>query len=38
MAKRFKYRFYVIGSIKLTKNADPDKYKHSNYGIGFDSC
>ena len=23
--------------MKLTKNADPDKYKHSGYGIGFDS-
>ena len=24
-------------SVKLTKNADPDKYKNSGYGIGFDS-
>ena len=23
--------------MKLTKNADPDKYKYSSYGIGFDS-
>ena len=23
--------------VKLTKNADPDKYKYSGYGIGFDS-
>ena len=23
--------------MKLTKNADPDKYKYSGYGIGFDS-
>ena len=22
----------------LTKNADPDKYKYSSWGIGFDSC
>ena len=22
----------------LTKNADLDKYKYANYGIGFDSC
>ena len=22
----------------LTKNADPDKYVYSGYGIGFDSC
>ena len=28
----------LFGSVKLTKNADPDKYKHSGYGIGFDSC
>ena len=24
-------------SVKLAKNADPDKYKYSGYGIGFDS-
>ena len=23
--------------LKETKNADPDKYKYSGYGIGFDS-
>ena len=27
----------LFGSVKLTKNADPDKYKYSSYGIGFDS-
>ena len=27
----------LFGSVKLTKNADPDKYKYSGYGIGFDS-
>ena len=26
----------LLGSLKLTKNADPDKYKYSNYSIGFD--
>ena len=26
-----------FGSVKLTKNADPDKYKCSGYSIGFDS-
>ena len=26
----------LFGSVKLTKNADPDKYKYSSYGIGFD--
>ena len=25
----------VFGSVKLTKNADPDKYKYSGYGIEF---
>ena len=24
-------------SVKRTKNADPDKYKYSSYGIRFDS-
>ena len=27
----------LLGSVKVTKNADPDKYKQSSYGIGFDS-
>ena len=27
----------LFGSVKLTKNADPDKYKYSGYGIGFHS-
>ena len=27
----------LFGSVKLTKNANPDKYKYSDYGIGFDS-
>ena len=27
----------LFGSVKLTKNADTDKYKLSGYGIGFDS-
>ena len=27
----------LFGSVKLTKNADLDKYKYSIYGIGFDS-
>ena len=26
----------LFGSVKLTKNADLDKYKYSGYGIGFD--
>ena len=27
----------LFGPVKLTKNADLDKYKYSGYGIGFDS-
>ena len=27
-----------FGSVKLIKNANPDKYKYSSYSIGFDSC
>ena len=27
----------LFGSVKLTKNADLDKYKYSGYGTGFDS-
>ena len=28
----------LLGSVKLTKHADPDRYKYSGYSIGFDSC
>ena len=27
----------LFGVVKLTKNADTDRYKYSGYGIGFDS-
>ena len=27
----------MFGALKLTRNADPDKYKYSGYGIEFDS-
>ena len=27
----------MLGAVKLTKNADPDKYKYSSYGMEFDS-
>ena len=27
----------LFGAIKLTKNSDSDKYKHSGYGIRFDA-
>ena len=33
----FKLCNCLFGSVKLTKNADLDKYKYSGYGIGFDS-
>ena len=26
------------GAVQLTKNADFDRYKYSEYGIGFDEC
>ena len=28
----------LYGSVWLTKNADPNKYKCTGYGIEFDSC
>ena len=28
---------YLFESVKLTKNADLDKYKYTGYGIGFDT-
>ena len=27
----------MFGTVKLTKNANPDKYSYWRYGIGFDS-
>ena len=27
----------LFAAAKLTKDADPDKYKYSDYGIGFDA-
>ena len=27
----------LFGAVRLTKNADIDKYKYTGYGIGFDS-
>ena len=27
----------MFRAVKLTENADPDKYFYSGYGIGFDS-
>ena len=28
----------LFGGVKLARNADPDKYVYTSYGIGFDSC
>ena len=28
----------LFGGVKLVKNADPDKYSYSGYGIRFDTC
>ena len=28
----------LFGSVKLTKNFDPHKFKYSGYGIGLESC
>lgn len=28
----------LFRAVKLTKNADPNKYEYSNYVIGFDLC
>ena len=41
MTLSFKHWFYfrgcLFGGAELTKNADPDKYVYSGYGIGFDT-
>ena len=40
MVTGFKFQFYFTGLLiwrfKLAKNADPDKYVYSGYGIRFD--
>ena len=33
----FTWKKPLFGSVKLTKNIDPDKCKYSSHGIGFDS-
>ena len=30
--------YCLFGVVKLAKNADPNKYLYSAYGIGFDTC
>ena len=31
----FTWKHYLLGSVKVTKNDDPDKYKYNGYGIGW---
>ena len=33
----FTLKDYLFKGVKLAKDADPDKYSYSGYGIGFDS-
>ena len=28
----------LFGEVKLAKNADPDKYSYSGFGVGLDTC
>ena len=37
MNKDFTLNNCLFVSVKLTKNADPDKNKYGSYGVGFDS-
>ena len=37
LSANFTLKDCFFGAVKLTKNADPDKYSSSRYGIGFDS-
>ena len=34
----FTLKDWLFGTVKLTKNADTDKYKYSGYGAAFNSC
>ena len=33
----FTSKEFLFGGVKVSKNADPDKYVYTGYGIGFDS-
>ena len=33
----FTLRNFLLRAVKLAANADPDKYKYSEYGIRFDA-
>ena len=34
----FTLKDWVFQNVKITRNADPNKYSYSGYGIGLDSC
>ena len=34
---KFNLKDYLFGAVKLTKNANPNKYSYSGYNVGFDS-
>ena len=34
---KFTLKDCFFGNVKITKNADPNKYSYWRYGIGFDS-
>ena len=34
----FTLKYCLFGAVKLTENADPDKYSYLEYGKGFHSC
>ena len=35
---KFTLKECLFGSVKITKNVDPNKYSYSGCGIGFNSC
>ena len=37
VGKDFAKGSFLFGAVKLIKNADPDTYKYSDYGIRFDT-
>ena len=37
VGKDFAFKGSLFWAVKLTKNADPDKYKYSGHGTGFDA-
>ena len=37
VSAKFTHKYCLFGKVKITKNADPNKYSYSVYGIGCDS-